>query len=269
MIEAKAVNFAYNRGQPVINDVTCKIEDGEFVALLGHNGSGKTTLSRLFMALVHPRSGQVFVDGDNIENLEPADLAHQVGYVFQNPDLQILEDNVFSEVAYGPICKKLPKDAVKEQVIAALEAMGLENLADAYPRTLSFGQKRRLGVAAALALNPRTLILDEITNGQDEQEKDNMMAYLEKLNKEKGITIILITHDMNIARKYARRAIVLNNGDLVFDGRTQDLYNGERDLNEWGLSQPVLAVLSAAMGLSAYSVEEFCQQLFPKEGDER
>jgi len=269
VIEAKAVNFVYHRGEPVINDITCKIEDGEFVALLGHNGSGKTTLSRLFMALVHPRSGDIFVDGDNIEKLEPADLAHQVGYVFQNPDLQILEDTVFAEVAYGPRCKKLSETAIKEQVQAALQAMGLENLADAYPRTLSFGQKRRLGVAAALALNPRTLILDEITNGQDEQEKDDMMDYLQKLNKEKRITIILITHDMNIARQYAKRAIVLNDGNLVFDGTTQDLYNGVRDLKEWGLTQPIMAILSAAFIISAPTVEDFCEKLCLKEGGER
>ena len=101
MLEAKEVNFAYRRGLPVLNDIACTIGDGEFVALLGHNGSGKTTLSRLFMALLHPRSGQVLVDGEDIVNYEPADLADKIGYVFQNPDLQILEDTVFDEVAYG------------------------------------------------------------------------------------------------------------------------------------------------------------------------
>ena len=156
MLEAKDVNFAYMRGQPVIKDMDCKIEDGEFVALLGHNGSGKTTLSRLFMALCHPRSGQVFIDGEDIVKREPADLADKIGYVFQNPDLQILEDTVFDEVAYGPRAKKLTEATIERQVNEALKAMGLTELKDEYPRLLSFGQKRRLGVAAALALNPRT-----------------------------------------------------------------------------------------------------------------
>lgn len=98
MLEAKNVNFAYTRGQSVIKDIDCKINDGEFVALLGHNGSGKTTLSRLFMALCHPRSGEILVDGEDIVNYEPADLADKIGYVFQNPDLQILEDTVFDEI---------------------------------------------------------------------------------------------------------------------------------------------------------------------------
>ena len=101
MLEAKEVNFAYLRGQPVLHDIDLKIESGEFVALLGHNGSGKTTLSRLFMALIHPRSGQILIDGADIEKMEPADLADKIGYVFQNPDLQILEDTVFDEVAYA------------------------------------------------------------------------------------------------------------------------------------------------------------------------
>ncbi len=145
-------------------------------------------------------------------------------------------------------------------------ARSLRQAYEAYPRTLSFGQKRRLGVAAALALNPQTLILDEITNGQDEQEKNNMMAYLEKLNQEKGITIILITHDMNIARQYTNRALVLHNGDLVFDGATAKLYDGKSELNEWGLTQPIIATLSATFGVEAQNAEEFCEKLHLKEG---
>ena len=182
MIEAKEINFAYRRGIPVLFDINCKIEDGEFVALLGHNGSGKTTLSRLFMALDHPRSGQILVDGEDIINYEPADLADKVGYVFQNPDLQILADTVYEEVAYGPRVKKLPEENIKTNVKAALQAMGLKELEAKYPRILSFGQKRRLGVAAALALNPRMLILDEITNGQDAAEQAAMMEYLKALH---------------------------------------------------------------------------------------
>lgn len=267
MIETKAVNFAYRRGNPVIFDINCTVQNGEFVALLGHNGSGKTTLSRLFMALDHPRSGKVLVDGDDIAALEPADLANKVGYVFQNPDLQILEDTVFAEVAYGLRSKKQDEAAIKERVMNALRAMGLEAEVDSYPRTLSFGQKRRLGVAAALALQPNTLILDEITNGQDEQEKASMMAYLQKLNLESHITIILITHDMNIARLFTKRALVLHAGELVFDGKTEDLFNGTRDIAVWGLKQPILAQLGAKMDLTALTPEQFCEQVVLKAGE--
>lgn len=228
MIEAKEVNFAYRRGVPVLQDIQCKVEDGEAVALLGHNGSGKTTLSRLFMALNHPRSGQVLVDGVDIVDCEPADLADKVGYVFQNPDLQLLGDTVYDEVAYGLQTRKMPKADLDKQVREAVEAMGLTSCLDQYPRGLSFGQKRRLGVAVALALQPRTLILDEITNGQDEQEKLHMMNYLSRLQREKHITLILITHDMEIARKYTTHALVLHDGQLVYDGKTRELFDGRR-----------------------------------------
>ena len=261
MLEVQEVNFAYRRGEPVLHDISCSITDGESLALLGHNGSGKTTLTRLFMALDHPRSGVVLVDGNNIEKCEPADLADKIGYVFQNPDLQILEDTVFDEVAYGLKNKELSPENIKHQVEVALDAMGLSDLTDIYPRSLSFGQKRRLGVAAALALNPRTLILDEITNGQDEQEKEMMMEYLKKLNKEKHITIILITHDMEIARKFTKRSLVLHDGDLVYDGPTEELFDGVKDLKPWGLTQPPLAKLGAAFGIKAMETADFCAGL--------
>ena len=257
MLEAKDVNFAYLRGQPVINDMECRIEDGEFVALLGHNGSGKTTLSRLFMALCHPRSGQILVDGEDIVKYEPADLADKIGYVFQNPDLQILEDTVFDEVAYGPRAKKLTEETIKPQTTEALEAMGLTELANEYPRLLSFGQKRRLGVAAALALNPRTLILDEITNGQDALEKEGMMEYLKAINEKRGITVVLISHDMDIVRRYAKRAIVLHNGRKVYDGTPTELFDGSQPVERWGLRRPTVAALASALGVNAATAAEF------------
>jgi cobalt/nickel transport system ATP-binding protein/energy-coupling factor transport system ATP-binding protein len=269
VIEPKEVNFAYRRGEPVINDIDCRIDDGEFIALLGHNGSGKTTLSRLFMALMHPRSGAVYLDGEDIAKKEPADLADRIGFVFQNPDLQILADTVWDEVAYGPRNKKLPAEQVSAQVEEALAATGLTDFAEVYPRTLSFGQKRRLGVAAALALKPRILILDEITNGQDSLEKEQMMNYLRAINEKRGITVILITHDMNIARLYARRVLVLHNGSLVFDDVPEELFNGIKDLGEWGLEQPTMAALSRAFGLYALTVGDFCSQLVLKAGEQQ
>ena len=262
MIEAKNINFAYRRGIPVLTDIDCTIGDGEFVALLGHNGSGKTTLTRLFMALDHPRSGQILVDGEDIVHYEPADLADKIGYVFQNPDLQLLADTVYEEVAYGPRVKKLPEENIRANVEEALRVMGLTKLKDRYPRLLSFGQKRRLGVAAALALNPRTLILDEITNGQDAAEQAAMMEYLKALNEEKGTTIILITHDMDIVRRYAKRTIVLCDGRIVFEGTPAALFGSGEDLKEWGLRRPVVSTLSLEFGVpDVAGCAEFCDEL--------
>ncbi len=267
MLEARAVNFAYLRGQPVLNDINCTIRDGEFVALVGYNGSGKTTLSRLFMALCHPRSGQVLLDGEDLADREPADLAGKMGYVFQNPDLQILEDTVFDEVAYGPRVRKLPEELVCCQTREALAATGLTGLERAYPRLLSFGQKRRLGVATALALNPHTLILDEITNGQDALEQARMMEYLSSINQKRRTTILLITHDMDIVRSYTQRAIVLYNGSIVFDGASSRLFDGSMQPERWGLRTPAVSCLAAALGVQAATAAELCAALTRKESD--
>lgn len=142
-----------------------------------------------------------------------------------------------------------------------MAATGLAELADAYPRLLSFGQKRRLGVASALALNPRTLILDEITNGQDAIEKERMMRYLQTLNEDKGITIVLISHDMDVVRRYAKRAIVLKDGCLVYDGTPTELFGGAHDVEEWGLRRPTAAALAGRFGFTAATPEEFCSKL--------
>lgn len=269
MLEARAVNFAYTRGEPVIHDIDLKIQDGEFVALLGHNGSGKTTLSRLFMALCHPRSGVIAVDGDDIVKLEPADLVEKIGYVFQNPDLQILEDTVFDEIAYGPRTRNIQEEDVKRHVEEAMEATGLTELRNAYPRLLSFGQKRRLGVAAALALRPKMLILDEITNGQDSLEQERIMQYLKAINEDKGITIILITHDMEIAARYAKRTIVLHRGHLAFDGSPQELFDGTKPLENWGLYRPAILTLAGALGVQTQEVSGLVNELVRRAGEQQ
>ena len=218
------------------------------------------------MALCHPRSGQVFVDGEDIVKREPADLADKIGYVFQNPDLQILEDTVFDEVAYGPRAKKLTEATIERQVNEALEAMGLTELKGEYPRLLSFGQKRRLGVAAALALNPRTLILDEITNGQDALEKVEeasphiilsdvlmpRMSGIELVKQLKGnldtchIPVVLLTARTEIEQNL--EGLKIGADDYItkpFDSRLlvfrcNNLVNNRRKLQEYFTKQPTV-----------------------------
>ena len=251
-------------GNQVLTDISFTLREGEVLGLVGENGAGKSTTLNILTGYLPPTSGQVLVDGTDIAAMEPADLADKIGYVFQNPDLQILEDTVFDEVAYGPRAKKLSEDKVKRQVETALAATGLADLADAYPRLLSFGQKRRLGVAAALALNPRTLILDEITNGQDAVEKERMMSYLKTLNEENGITVVLISHDMDTVRRYAQRTIVLHNGHLVFDGTPAKLFDGSINVERWGLRCPTATAVGNALGITATSPEDFCSSISMK-----
>ena len=263
MIELRHVTKRYGAVE-ALHDVSFRAPEGQIVGLLGQNGAGKSTTLNILTGYLPPTSGQVLVDGTDIAAMEPADLADKIGYVFQNPDLQILEDTVFDEVAYGPRAKKLSEDKVKRQVETALAATGLTDLADAYPRLLSFGQKRRLGVAAALALNPRTLILDEITNGQDAVEKERMMSYLKALNEENGITVVLISHDMDTVRRYAQRTIVLHNGHLVFDGTPAKLFDGSINVERWGLRCPTATAVGNALGITATSPEDFCSSISMK-----
>ena len=247
MINVEQVDFCYKRHQKALNQINLSIESGEFIALIGRNGSGKTTLSRIMMALLQPTAGRVLVDGDSLKGKKPSDVAGTVGYVFQNPDLQILAETVAEEVAYGPVAKGLPQAEVDGRVAKALAMTGLSELADVYPRALSYGQKRRLAVAAALALKPKVLILDEITGGQDAIEKQAVLDCLKRLNEEQGVTIILITHDMSTVLRYADRAIVMAQGKVVFDGVPQTLFAGQYPLTDWGLSCPPVAALSSVL----------------------
>lgn len=242
-VELHALNFAYRTGEPILHDINLTINHGEFVALLGHNGSGKTTLSRMMIALNKPRSGNVLIDGKNIKGMEPADLADSIGYVFQNPDLQILEDTVFDEVAYGARLKGYKGAELEQMVGSALAATGLTHLAQAYPRILSFGQKRRLGIAAALVRKPKILILDEITSGQDNIEKNLILNYLKQLNEQEGLTIILITHDMPAVLRFANRVVTLKSGKVVFDNKVCEFFSGKYPLNEWEIRTPSIAQL--------------------------
>ena len=259
LLALTAVNFAYRSGEPILTDINLAIHQGEFIALLGQNGSGKTTLSRLLMALNKVRSGKITLQGQDLAKLEPADLANKIGYVFQNPDLQILADTVFEEVAYGARLKGCSGTQLTELVNQALETTGLKHLSDAYPRTLSFGQKRRLGIAAALVLKPQILILDEITSGQDNLEKALIMNYLHKLNKQENLTIILITHDMPTVLKYASRVITLKQGAVVFDGGVAELFSGVQALGEWGLRLPSIVQLGNNFKLPNNNAENFVQ----------
>lgn len=267
-VDLQALNFAYRSGEPILHDINLTIKQGEFVALLGHNGSGKTTLSRMMMALNQPRSGQVLISGKNIKGLEPADLADDIGYVFQNPDLQILEDTVFEEVAYGARIKGYKGAELEKMVTDALAATGLTHLAQAYPRILSFGQKRRLGIAAALVRKPKILILDEITSGQDNIEKILILNYLKNLNEQEGLTIILITHDMPAVLRFATRVVTLKGGKVVFDNSVADFFSGAHPLNEWEIRTPSIAQLGNYFNLPNNDALQFAQAVLSikKEG---
>jgi len=264
VLEMTGISYHYQPGKPAVDNVSLRIQAGEFVAIAGRNGSGKTTLTRLIMSLIKPASGQIILNGVNTSKQSPGDIARHVGYVFQNPDSQIFRDTVASETAYGPEQLGFTTPEIASAVAEALEQTGLTALADAYPRGLSRGQKQRVTIASALAMKPDILILDEPTSGQDAKEKENLLRILTELN-EQGKTIILVTHDMDILARYARRAVVMASGAKVFDGTVAELFAQGNDVQKWGLREPAIMNISRKLSkvgvLPALTATELSQQI--------
>ena len=241
MLELNHITFGYNRDHPVLHDVSLSIQAGEFVAVVGRNGSGKTTVTRLMMALKKPVAGNIRLDGSEMAEATPADMARHIGYVFQNPDRQMFRDTVEREISFGPEQLGFAAGERRQAVEQALKMTRIAHLAGSYPMTLSKGQKQRVAIASALAMSPRFLILDEPTSGQDARERQRLMELLTDLNKQ-GVAIILVTHDMDLVAHYARRAVVIAQGAVVFDGTPRELFNGEQPLAKWGLQAAKSAI---------------------------
>lgn len=249
MLELHSVDFGYKAQTKVLQNVSLTINRGEFVAIAGRNGSGKTTLTRLMMALKKPLCGDILFEGTNTKRYTPADMARHIGYVFQNPDRQIFRDTVSDEVAYGPEQLGFSLNEIRSFVQEALASTALTQLAMTYPLSLSKGQKQRLAIASALAMQPKMLILDEPTSGQDARERQQLIMLLSKLHQQ-GKTILLITHDMDLLARLAQRVVVMDKGKKAFDGTTEELFRDESCLKTWGLTEPTAIKLSRALSRS-------------------
>lgn len=248
MLDIQQVSFAYPGHAPALKEVSLTVAAGDFIGLAGRNGSGKTTLTRIMVGLAKPVSGQVLLDGRNTLQCGPAVMARAIGYVFQNPDRQIFRDTVAQEVAFGPEQMDWSDNERMQAVADALRMTGLESVAAAYPRGLTRSFRQRIAIASALALKPRLLILDEPTSGQDAEEKSQLMKLLDELNQQ-GIGIILVTHDMELLLAHTRRAVVLHQGEKVFDGLTEELFAATTatKVSEWGLRVPDVAAVAAKL----------------------
>ena len=274
MLDIQQVSFAYPGHAPALKDVSLTVAAGDFIGLAGRNGSGKTTLTRIMVGLAKPVSGQVLLDGQNTIQCGPAVMARAIGYVFQNPDRQIFRDTVAQEVAFGPEQMGWSDSERAEAVAAALKMTGLESVAAAYPRGLTRSFRQRIAIASALALKPRLLILDEPTSGQDAEEKSQLMKLLDELNQQ-GIGIILVTHDMELLLAHTRRAVVLHQGEKVFDGLTEELFAATTatKVSEWGLRVPDVAAVAGKLEKplgAVRTVEELADRIEGRlRGDER
>ena len=238
-----------------LDDINLVIPDGQFVGLIGHTGSGKTTLIQHLDALLEPKSGTVYLDGEDIfeKDYDRRKLRGSVGLVFQYPEHQLFETTVFADVCFGP--KNLGLDK-KEAELRAYEALKLVGLEDEVfyqsPFDLSGGQKRRVAIAGVLAMEPKILILDEPTAGLDPKGRDEILDCIRELHHKKDMTVILVSHSMEDVAKYVERIIVMNKGKVFLDGSPKEVFAHYKELEEIGLAAPEVTYIMnelAAKGL--------------------
>ena len=249
IIELQNVSFTYPRGEdrqpspPAVDGVSLRIDPGEFVAVLGHNGSGKSTLAKLLNAIVLPSSGDVLVDGMNTRDESRLfDIRKTAGMVFQNPDNQIVATVVEEDVAFAPENMGLPSKEIRRRVDEALAAVGMEAFKRHAPHLLSGGQKQRIAIAGVLAMQPRAIVMDEPTAMLDPLGRAEVMRTILRLNRETGMTVVLITHHMDEAAQ-AGRVIVMNHGKLLLDGPPADIFAQVERLRTCSLVPPQTVAL--------------------------
>lgn len=248
-IEVKQVDFVYPDGTQALFDINLEIGKGEMIALIGQNGSGKTTLSKCLNGLYKPTRGEIIVEGLNSKKGSITQMVRRVGYVFQNPDHQLFNNNCWDEVAYGPRNIQLPEDEVKERVDEAIQVVGLPKAYhQEHPFFLSKGLRQRVAIASILALRPQVIIVDEPTTGQDAKQSLEIMDFLKRLNEELGHTVIIITHDMPIVGQYAKRVIAMGQGRVMADAPTAEVFTQADVLEQTFLKPPQITQLAQAAG---------------------
>lgn len=250
-IEVINLSHSYKEGTPfekqVLFDINLSIGAGEFVGIIGPTRSGKTTLAQHFNALHIPRQGKVLINGLDTKDKQ-ADLVsirHRVGYVFQNPDYQLFAPTVAEDVAFGPLNMKLPREEIDDRVRKAMAQVGLD-YKTLYNRdifALSGGQKRRAAIAGVLACKPQVLVLDDVTAGLDPRGREEILALIRELHRRQNITIIFISNSMDEAASMAERIIVINEGRVIMDDSTREVFARIEDLRSIGLQLPEVTVL--------------------------
>ena len=233
-----------------LKDVNLVIPDGQFIGLIGHTGSGKSTLVQHLNGLIKPTGGAIYFNGEDIHDADydKKKLRSKVGLVFQYPEHQLFEIDVFSDVCFGPKNLGLPAKEVELRAYAALKQVGLEDeFFYQSPFDLSGGQKRRVAIAGVLAMKPDILVLDEPTAGLDPKGRDEILDQIAALHKETGITVILVSHSMEDVAKYVERIIVMNKGSVLYDDTPKEVFRHYRELDQVGLAAPQVTYIMQAL----------------------
>ncbi|MCQ2542249.1 MAG: energy-coupling factor transporter ATPase [Lachnospiraceae bacterium] len=257
------LSLQYNKGLSTevkaLDDVNLVINEGDFIGLLGHTGSGKSTLVQLLTALLEPTSGTIYFEGEDVfdKSYDRRKLRSKVGLVFQYPEHQLFEENVFEDVCFGPRNLGLDRKSVELRAYEALKKVGMpDELFYQSPFDMSGGQKRKAAIAGVLAMKPEILILDEPTAGLDPQGRDEILGLLRKMHDEDGITIILVSHSMEDVANYVNRIVVLDSGKLLYDDKPRAVFANYKKLEEIGLSAPKVTYVMDALRASGIEVPE-------------
>ncbi|MDH5459572.1 MAG: energy-coupling factor ABC transporter ATP-binding protein [Candidatus Bathyarchaeota archaeon] len=240
MIEVQDVYFTYPNGVDALKGVSLTIKNGEFVAIMGENGAGKTTLVKHFNGLLKPTNGSVLVDGVDTRKVSVATLARKVGLVFQNPDHQLFSETVEEEIAFALKNFGFKEKVIKKRITWALNLLGLAQYRKTSPFMLSGGERKRVALVSVLAWNPKILILDEPTIGQDYQQKENLRQFIMQMKAQKR-TIIIVTHDVEFVAECNPRVLLMREGRIVTDGDAQTVLTNPEILTHASVVPPQIA----------------------------
>ena len=249
VLKIENVSFSYDAKKQILKDINITVKEGEMLSIVGKNGAGKTTLSNLICGFYHPVEGRILYDGEDMASLSIKERGERIGLVMQNPNQMISKPMIFDEVALGLVVRGVPQEEIKERVNETLKICGLYPMRNWPVSALSFGQKKRVTIASILVLNPRVMILDEPTAGQDYYHYTEIMEFLRKLNREQGITIIMITHDMHLMLEYTDRAVVIADGELLADDTPANVLTNEALADKAYLKKTSLYDLAVKCGI--------------------
>lgn len=264
LIEINNLKHIYSPGLPfekkAVDDISLKIEENEFIGLIGHTGSGKSTFIQHLNGLLKPSSGEIIIDGTRVDksgsNL--TDLRKKVGLVFQYPEYQLFEETIERDIAFGPRNLDISEEEVQERVKSSMESVGLdyETYKDKSPFELSGGLKRRVAIAGVLAMEPKVLILDEPTAGLDPRGRDEILSEIKNIHENRKITVILVSHSMEDVAKIAERIIVFDKGKVFLDGEPREIFRNEDKLLGVGLGIPQITSLMRTLKKKGLDINE-------------
>ncbi|NMB13787.1 MAG: energy-coupling factor transporter ATPase [Gallicola sp.] len=263
-IKLDNTSYIYNKGNKfekrALDQINLEINQGEFIGLIGHTGSGKSTLVQHLNGLMLPTEGKVFIDGKNSSDkkVSKTEIRKKVGLVFQYPEYQLFEDTIYNDIAFGPKNIGCSEEEIEERVRWACEMTGVDfkEAKELSPFELSGGQKRRVAIAGVIAMKPKFLVLDEPTAGLDPIGREEILSEIHRLYKEENITVILISHSMEDVARLADRLLVMDNGRIIMDDKTREVFKRSQELKDIGLNIPQVTEFMNAFQAKGNEVRE-------------